>query len=80
MLAVLGRHALPVFCVGSLLSALGQILRLSLGGGLGVDLILISTGIAVQVALAWVLEWHKQATRRPEPAPAVPSGAALQAS
>ena len=80
VVAVLGRHALPVFCIGSLLSALAQMLRVALGGGIGLDVLLIAAGIAVQLALAWVLEWHKQATRRPQPAAVAPSDAALHAS
>jgi hypothetical protein len=77
-IVLLGRHALPVFCLGSLLSALGQILRFRLGASLAFDIAFIGAGIAAQLALAWVLEWHARSSR---PATArAPAGALAQPS
>jgi len=57
-LAGLGRNSLYVFCTGSILSLAGQILRFYLGGGLFVDTVLVTVGIAVLGAVAWVAEWR----------------------
>ncbi len=57
-LSRMGRNSLPVFCVGSLLSLGGQIIRFAYEGGLVVDTILIGTGIAVLGLVAWLAEWR----------------------
>ncbi len=57
-LSRLGRNSLPVFCVGSLLSLAGQIVRFAYGGGFIVDTFLVGTGIAVLGTVAWLAEWR----------------------
>ncbi len=57
-LARLGRNALPVFCVGSLLSLAGQIARFYFGGGLVIDTVLVVVGVTVMAATAWLSEWR----------------------
>jgi hypothetical protein len=57
-LSLLGRNALPVFCVGSLLSLAGQIVRFAWGGGIAVDTVLVGTGIVILWFVAWVAEWR----------------------
>ena len=42
----MGRHSLPVFCFGSLLSMIGTIVRHELGGGFAIDTLIIATGLA----------------------------------
>lgn len=59
-LAVLGRHALPVFVAGTVLALAAQVLRFVHAGGAGYDLSLLSLGIAFQFALAYYLEWVKR--------------------
>lgn len=59
-LSRLGRNSLPVFCIGSLLSLLGQIVRFAYGGGIVVDTLLIGTGLAVLGLVAWVSEWRSK--------------------
>lgn len=57
-LVQIGRHALPIFCVGSLLSMAFYILRLKTGGGILPDILMVLCGIAIQVGLARFLEWQ----------------------
>ena len=72
-LIVMGRHALPVFCVGTVLSLAAQVLRLAHEGGIAFDLTIIGMGITLQWLLAWALEWYRtslKAGARRAPAPA----------
>jgi hypothetical protein len=77
-LAILGRHALPVFIAGTLLAMAGQVVREALEPSLALDTVLIAGGIALQFALAFWLEWlgqlQKSAAARPAGAvqPAAP--------
>ena len=57
-LSRLGRNSLPVFCIGSVLSLAGQIVRFAYSGGVVVDTLLIVTGVAVLGLVAWVSEWR----------------------
>ena len=59
-LSRLGRNSLPVFCVGSVLSLAGQIVRFAYGGGLIVDTLLVGSGIAVLSLVAWLAEWRSR--------------------
>jgi len=56
-LAVLGKHSLPVFVAGTVLAMAGQVMKTVSPGGLLYDTVLMSTGIALQFALAYYLEW-----------------------
>ena len=56
-LAVLGRHALPVFIAGTLLSMVAQVLRHALPETLALDTVLIAGGLAAHFALAYWLNW-----------------------
>jgi hypothetical protein len=59
-LAILGRHALPVFIAGTLLAMIAQIMKIVSPAGLLFDTVLISTGVMLQFALAYYLEWLRQ--------------------
>jgi hypothetical protein len=59
-LSRLGRHSLPVFCVGSILSLLGYITRFTYGPDLGVDTLVVVAGVAVMALTAQLAEWHQQ--------------------
>ncbi|MET0257631.1 MAG: OpgC domain-containing protein, partial [Methylobacterium sp.] len=61
-LARLGRHALPVFATGTMLSLVCQIARLDRDNGPWMDVALIALGIALQFALAAFLDWWRQAS------------------
>ena len=56
-LAVLGRHSLPVFIAGTILAMLGQVMKTVSPGGFAYDTVLISTGVALQFAYAYYLDW-----------------------
>lgn len=56
--SMLGRNSLNVFCVGSLLSLGGQIVRFAAAHSLLVDTIVVIVGISAMSATAWVSEWR----------------------
>ncbi|EEW24096.1 OpgC family protein [Rhodobacter ferrooxidans] len=58
-LALLGRNALPVFALGSMLALAGQVTKAALPGSLALDSALILGGLALQLAFAWGLEKGK---------------------
>jgi hypothetical protein len=57
-LSALGRNSLNVFCVGSLLSLIGQILRLLYSGSFVGDTIVAVVGIGLLWSTAWISEWQ----------------------
>jgi hypothetical protein len=59
-LSILGRNSLNVFCVASVLSLLGQIVRYLYSGSFGVDTGFVVVGIALLWLTAWVSEWRQQ--------------------
>lgn len=61
--ALLGRNALPIFCAGSLMSALGQILADSSYASPALDIVYVSVALALLHRLAGLVD-------RPAPAPA----------
>jgi len=56
--SMLGRNSLYVFCVGSLLSLSGQIVRFAIAPSLLIDTIVVIVGISAMSATAWVSEWR----------------------
>jgi len=63
-LSLLGRHSLPVFCVGSILSLAGYIARFVWGGDLVVDTIVVVSGIAIMALTARLAEWQRRSRMR----------------
>ncbi|MGU3537878.1 OpgC family protein [Methylobacterium sp. A54F] len=63
-LAGLGRNSLAVFSMGSVLSLAGQLLRFWTGGGLFVDILVITSGLLGLGLTAWFVEWR---SRKPRP-------------
>ncbi len=63
-LILMGRHSLPVFSLGIVLSLAAQLVRILHGGGTGFDMLLISFGLSLQMGLGWVLEWQKTGLSR----------------
>ena len=57
-LSMLGRNGLQVFCAGSLLSLVGQIIRYLYGGLIVTDVILFIVGVALMALVAWMVEWR----------------------
>jgi hypothetical protein len=70
-LAILGKRSLPVFIAGTLLAMVAQVMKRLSPGGFIDDALLIATGIAIQFALAYYLEWLHGAggSSRTKPAP-----------
>lgn len=65
-LAMMGRHALPVFVAGTILSMVAQAWRHVHGSFFATDIIIIAGGIGLQLALAHYIEWYRRlATRKP---------------
>ncbi len=78
-LILMGRHALPVFCLGTVLSLGAQVLRPLADGALAVDLLIVAAGFSLQWSLAWALEWQARG-RKPalaSPTPATQGATAL---
>ncbi|MEO3386536.1 OpgC domain-containing protein [Mesorhizobium sp. CAU 1741] len=67
-LAVMGRHALPVFVTGTILSMAAQAFRETHESDFLTDVLIIVAGIALQFALAWYIEWYRAVIRAPKPA------------
>jgi hypothetical protein len=59
-LSMLGRNSLNVFCVGSLLSLSGQIVRSQYSGSLLADTIVVVAGIGLLWLTAWLSEWRQR--------------------
>ena len=59
-LAMLGRNSLYVFCVGSILSLAGQIVRFLYRGNIYSDTAVVICGIAIMAFTAWLPEWRER--------------------
>jgi hypothetical protein len=77
-LAILGKHSLPVFVTGTLLSMIGQVVKEIHPDGFALDTALISGGLLIQFAIAYYLEWLRSigwGGKKVQPAPARPAPA-----
>lgn len=63
LFSLLGRHSLYVFCVASLLSLMGQIIRFAYGGAVLTDAMMVGTGLVIMGIVAWLSE-RRGDTRR----------------
>ena len=63
-MSILGRNSLHVFCVGSLLSLSGQIVRFLYSGSLAVDTIVVIVGVGLLWLTAWMAEWRDRYSAR----------------
>jgi len=59
-LSILGRNSLNVFCVGSLLSLSGQIVRFLYSGSVIVDTVVLIVGVGILWLTAWLSEWRER--------------------
>jgi len=59
-LSILGRNSLNVFCVGSILSLIGQIMRFLYSGSVAVDTMIVIAGVGLLWLTAWVSEWRER--------------------
>ena len=60
---MLGRHSLPVFAVGTMLSLIGQVIEYGRAPSFLFDLALVTAGLAIQFALARYLDWWRMAAK-----------------
>jgi hypothetical protein len=63
-LAMLGRNSLYVFCIGSILSLTGQIIRFLYQGSIYIDTSVVLSGIIIMAFTAWLLEWRERFKER----------------
>ena len=68
LLAMLGRNSLYVFCIGSLLSLAAQIVRFYYRGTVGIDTLVVVSGILIMAFTAWLAE-SRQRGRPAAPSP-----------
>jgi hypothetical protein len=69
-----GQHSLQVFCLGILLSVLGQIVLTSWRGDIPIQLAVDIAGFALMVGLAGLLTWYKSSTAAHSEASVAASG------
>jgi hypothetical protein len=68
-LILMGRHSLPVFSLGVVLSMTAQVLRIVYDGQTAYDFLVIPLGFGLQMALAFVLTWQQSAKEAENGAP-----------
>lgn len=76
LLSVIGRHSLPIFATGTILSVAAQALRFNREPAFVFDTALIAAGLALHVGLALFLEWWRGVSAPVRPRPLAASGAA----
>jgi hypothetical protein len=68
---ICGQQSLYIFCLGIVLSVLGHFLLAEFSGGFFMQVSVNLVGIGTMIAVALLLNWFKNASRRPpRPAPA----------
>ena len=60
---MLGRHSLPVFAVGTVLSLICQVIKHGQPPAFLFDLVMIAVGLGLQFALACYLDWWRDASK-----------------
>jgi len=75
-----GQHSLQVFCLGILLSVLGQMVLTSWRGDIPMQLAVDLAGIALMAGLASLLAWYKSSNAAHSDAAAAASGDARRSS
>jgi hypothetical protein len=62
-LVICGRNSLHIFCLGILLSVLGQLVLNEFFGGIPMQLAVSAAGIAIMIGVAAFMEWYAAAQR-----------------
>jgi hypothetical protein len=60
---ICGRNSLHIFCLGILLSVIGQLVLNEFFGGIPMQLAVSATGIAIMIGVAAFMEWYAAAQR-----------------
>ncbi|OYW99007.1 MAG: hypothetical protein B7Z14_13155, partial [Bosea sp. 32-68-6] len=61
-LAIVGKHALDIFCAGTVLSIAGQIVMAETGFAVGPQLLVCLVGVTLLVGLGMFLTWYQSLT------------------
>jgi hypothetical protein len=72
-LSMFGRNSLYVFCVGSILSLAGQIVRFLYQGNIYIDTAVVICGVTIMALTAWLPEWREDIKQRSGTAAPQPS-------
>ena len=59
-----GRHSLPLFCLGVILSLIGTFALTEIGRGVWMQLAVNLAGIAILLGTARMLQWYRRATAK----------------
>jgi hypothetical protein len=62
---ICGRNSLHIFCLGILLSVLGQLVLNEFFGGIPMQVAVSAAGIAIMIGIAALMEWFAAAQRSP---------------
>ncbi|WP_170984211.1 OpgC family protein [Rhodoligotrophos defluvii] len=60
ILVMFGRNSLAVFCIGSVLSMVGQVLRSESGGGFTADVMIVGGGLIILYLAVQLIEWKRE--------------------
>ncbi len=60
LMCAFGRNSLPVFCVSSLLSLAGQVVRIVYNESFLLDAFVVALGVGVMGFTAWFVEWRSR--------------------
>ncbi|HXV78703.1 MAG TPA: OpgC domain-containing protein, partial [Candidatus Binatia bacterium] len=60
---ICGRNSLHIFCLGILLSVLGQLVLNEFFGGIPMQIAVSAAGIAIMIGIAALMEWFAAAQR-----------------
>ncbi len=80
LLGMCGRHSLPLFCLGVVLSLLGTFVLFEIGRGVNMQLFVNITGLSLLLFFARVLEWYKSMTTKTVLGAAAPRSEVLTAT
>jgi hypothetical protein len=58
-----GQHSLQIFCLGILLSVIGQFALAQWNGRVATQLAVCAIGIAIMVAIARIMDWYRAIDR-----------------
>ena len=64
-IVVCGQHSLYIFCITIVLSVLGHFVLAEVNGGFAMQAAVNLGGFSAMIGLAYLLEWYKNAVRRP---------------
>jgi hypothetical protein len=67
-----GQHSLEIFCLGIFLSFIGHFLTSEVSGSVGMQILISVLGIAVMIAVSWLITWYNSIEGRGGSRPKTP--------